>query len=701
MANRNEIIEVRSKVLEPALSCSYFLTMANIKSLLEQDNRLNKVSSNAKKYSVSPENLDTAYVVLNTWLLMVNQYSRHGAASILARMRVEGFRSEISKASDSADEYVRDVQITDSCYRQIVLDVSRYRQSSGDSEMDIESVVLTLLRFPKRLSLAHVDLLDREALEKFYRVEQSIGSHFRSATPYHTPWWLIGLLREKLGQLPWKKFLRKAKAYSPWDGLLSTGVAVDAKSHIEKIVKRAAIHPELTQVPMTGLPHCSHEFDNLFEHDEDMPVDPMAVPKTYKSSRIIAPEWVDRQSEAKYLSRAMEAVLPDTIRLHDQTFNQSFCSRIEYATIDQSNASDHVTKWLVSEIFPTEVARIILRVVPTHFTHHYAKKDVKQALYSFAPAGNALTFIVESLVFWSIQEVACDIVAHMIGQDDGSKLPVICYSKKRPIYTAVYGDDGIVPTACAETVMDIFCMLGFEPNMKKSFFSATCGYRESCGAEYLHGHFLDPLYFPRKPLYLSSPRWKVDGFTGEVNDSCVALSQLQHRMYHSFIDAAIFIVQFLNKRAPWLSTSKPESNSSTPWDYVTFPRYSYPPYALPESDKPYSPGEWVDIGNLRYHIHHMASDGRTAFVDTITLRDLEFSMGRELCQRPSMKTKEVNSSTVKNRSARSIVEDYEYAKFLKYGPCYSDDDLLRLLGITKPYSIMVVDDSLVWEWTEI
>jgi len=104
-------------------------------------------------------------------------------------------------------------------------------------------------------------------------------------------------------------------------------------------------------------------------------------------------------------------------------------------------------------------------------------------LHKFAPMGSALCFPVECLVFAAIVEASIKEVG---GRPHESQY-------------RVYGDDIIVESEYAETVVSRLIQNGFIPNKDKSYTytKSSLIYRESCGGEYLNGDDVTPIRLSR------------------------------------------------------------------------------------------------------------------------------------------------------------------------------------------------------------
>jgi hypothetical protein len=279
----------------------------------------------------------------------------------------------------------------------------------------------------------------------------------------------------------------------------------------------------------------------------------ITVPKDYKGPRIIAPEKFEYQYKMKAVAAEFERLIKrngyaDAIPLHNQEVNQER-ARIGsysgyYATLDLSHASDSVTKELVASLFPDDVVRDIITLMPSHV---WVNGEL-HPLRMFGTMGSALTFIVESIVFYAIGQVAV-IWSELFHQDDvshpGAGIPVMA-SKGKPNKSAntAYGDDMVVPWYAAETAVDILETLGFVVNHDKSFYEEfksddwaydvygmtdhAC-FRESCGVEYYDGELLSSIYWPRRDMSQDTTFW--DGFNEVYESRDSAWLHFANRLY--------------------------------------------------------------------------------------------------------------------------------------------------------------------------
>lgn len=154
----------------------------------------------------------------------------------------------------------------------------------------------------------------------------------------------------------------------------------------------------------------------------------------------------------------------------------------EKDTIDFSSASDCVAIELLRWLIPSHwYLRLALVRTPSMNIGGKVHK-----LEMMSTMGNATTFPIETLVFWSIAVSAAMTVDKPKSR---SLLPVWKYFKT----CSVFGDDCITPRASTDLFMRSAEAVGFLINKEKSFFDG--GYfRESCGGDYYRGYDVRPVY---------------------------------------------------------------------------------------------------------------------------------------------------------------------------------------------------------------
>ena len=291
------------------------------------------------------------------------------------------------------------------------------------------------------------------------RVSELVPRHGPGATAEHI---------SGNGKYAWLKWHDRLEPYFP---LIGTAYPMGISDHLEELEK-------LTIVPET----------------DELPVRVISVPKTLKSPRIIAIE----PSCMQYTQQGIRSLLYETIESHwmtaghvnfrDQSVNQSLAisssNTGRLATIDLSDASDRVPHDLAMEMFRSnpdlqgaiDACRSTRAKLPDG--------TVIGPLRKFASMGSALCFPIEAMYFYTICVVALL---------ESNCLPVTSenvFNVSRDVY--VYGDDILVPTTNAVTVLDYLQKYNCKVNVNKTFCSGN--FRESCGIDAYRGYEVTPTY---------------------------------------------------------------------------------------------------------------------------------------------------------------------------------------------------------------
>lgn len=149
------------------------------------------------------------------------------------------------------------------------------------------------------------------------------------------------------------------------------------------------------------------------------------------------------------------------------------------ATLDLSNASDTISRELVRVLLPPEwfamldAVRSPYGLLPDGTALAYAK---------MSSMGNGYTFALESLVFMAMIRA----IVHECGHPSDLA------------NCRVFGDDLIYPSYLTRIVKSYVRRLGFMVNDSKSFTAGP--FRESCGADYVNGHYCRPVFIPETGL---------------------------------------------------------------------------------------------------------------------------------------------------------------------------------------------------------
>jgi hypothetical protein len=259
----------------------------------------------------------------------------------------------------------------------------------------------------------------------------------------------------------------------------------------------------------------------------------IAVPKDSRGPRLICVH----PAEAIWLQQGLRRELERTITLHrsspgpwprgriwfdDQSVNGRIALKSSltrrYATLDMKEASDRISDVLLQVLFGRKYkyfgcCRAQEFIIPS--SGGFA--NIRGMMNSYAPMGNATTFPVQSLVFWSI------CVASM--QYHGFHQPGAVF---------VFGDDIIIPTECAQIVINDLESFGLLVNRSKSFWQG--GFRESCGVDAFNGVDVTPV------------RWKTT-LDAEHLSGMQSLSDLAMRLrLAGYEEAALTAYAILRQR---------------------------------------------------------------------------------------------------------------------------------------------------------
>lgn len=253
-------------------------------------------------------------------------------------------------------------------------------------------------------------------------------------------------------------------------GAVSTGEKGAEKRHFTHMYRQLLSHGGVDLLHLNEN-HWRHEphLLELFEHPTTRVV---CVPKDLYKKRVISCEPLTlqflQQGVARYLMAKLEANRYAQIRFTDQSWNRTLTNlHLSMATLDMSNASDTVSRRIVSQLFPADWKRLLFSL-RSHFA--VTPDGVHHPLRCFAPMGSALCFPVEAIVFYT---VVCSAL-HRAGAS--------LHTRQQ---TVVYGDDIIVARPYARYVMRYLCECGFYPNFDKCCIDTP--FRESCGEERWNG----------------------------------------------------------------------------------------------------------------------------------------------------------------------------------------------------------------------
>ncbi|DAD50873.1 TPA_asm: RNA-directed RNA polymerase [ssRNA phage SRR5467090_5] len=201
------------------------------------------------------------------------------------------------------------------------------------------------------------------------------------------------------------------------------------------------------------------------------------VPKTVFESRVIIKEpplnkYVQTAYGDEIRDRLKERVGIDIRRaapLHSELARKASITG-DLATLDLTSASDLNAYKLIQSLYPLDWYVALSNCRTSHVI--VAGRDLE--LQKFSGMGNGFTFPLQTLTYWALVSACAEEVG--------------CLSNE--VY--VFGDDIICPVECVHLVRQLFHAIGLKLNPSKSFWSGS--FRESCGADWLFGKNVRPIY---------------------------------------------------------------------------------------------------------------------------------------------------------------------------------------------------------------
>lgn len=200
------------------------------------------------------------------------------------------------------------------------------------------------------------------------------------------------------------------------------------------------------------------------------------VPKSAKTDRPICIEpllnGLCQKGIGTYLKKRLAF---RGVNLLDQGVNQRLAAnalKLNLATVDLSSASDLISFGLVFQLLPIEWVELLDSVR----SHRYFSGGAWREFHKFSSMGNAFTFELETLIFWSICHGVCEHLGIRLEQN---------------VNFSVYGDDIILPSEAMSLLTEALTEAGFLINSEKSFWGEH-PFRESCGKDFYLGCDITP-----------------------------------------------------------------------------------------------------------------------------------------------------------------------------------------------------------------
>lgn len=227
------------------------------------------------------------------------------------------------------------------------------------------------------------------------------------------------------------------------------------------------------------------------------------VPKTNEIERVIAKEPTGnmflQQGLGRLIAQRLRPFGVDLEHQQDLHWNLAYQASItgDLGTIDFSSASDTVgvslTKWLLPVSWWTAIDAVRCREIQI-------SNDFWMIPSCFASMGNATTFPIETLFFFSLGKA----VVSWQGDKSRSLLPDFGNDN-----VSAFGDDVILPSDACDLYMTVAQKLGFIVNVDKSHTKRESKFRESCGGDFFSGRNVRPhsIEAPRSLTALEYVSW--------------------------------------------------------------------------------------------------------------------------------------------------------------------------------------------------
>lgn len=642
----------------PALTKKFGTALLNSLSIVSVEDATAIAKRDAAKVATDPAkyvalNAPTYYIAINTWLFQVDDVTQRGRFDLLEAIEKKGLLEVIAECDAAASSIIADY-----CGRNVHQYPGYITYLLGGARNDKEA--LQLLRYLKRFSPDGADRILKESIDKVFAINDhcrsvncsgyephvTIKSNHVSYTP--SRYW-IDRVRSRLGDM-------LAGYCVDWTrGFFSTGVAADSGRPLAaKLNAYALWSPALFQDPSYPLATAVSLRTNpsTGSSKAGWTAKMVAVPKSYKTARVIAEEHAYRQFNMQAIRLEIERCLErngykDYLDLHSQIRNQDYANLGSrngcYATIDLSSASDSIARSLAYEVLPSALVRDVDRFLPRYMS------DGKRTriMHMFCTSGSAVTFPVESVIFLALAMEVRDVVAAVTGE---FYLP-----------PCVFGDDIVVDTMLFDTMTDVLQTLGFTVNESKSFGPGTA-YRESCGDEYICGFDLKSAYWPRATF-----KWSKAGVVTAIAQLC----SMQHKLYTTY-RCKVFLTAVVRALEPRMTSHAVGTECVDLWEDIPVYLQAIAPAKIDEE-------------HPRDHFRALEAARRE--------RHLTLKVGSSGADNVLFESSGLDAQT--------LVEMWQFVTFLRNGPHY-DDELLRLLGVsTKPtsYKKLMLDDEQYWGYT--
>lgn len=332
------------------------------------------------------------------------------------------------------------------------------------------SSYLLFCRFLRKLDIGQTRDSEKQTLIQFHSRQENVGVY--DSVPSKLSDYASRILLDLLGECP----------DDVWDhAVFGPGATAEGNFGLDKA--SIFLPPAFKALdPMTRMTH------------EEYSAPPFTrvgcVPKDWRGSRVIGmePAWaMAAQLSAK---RLLEDRLHHVVPFYDQGKQRKLLThaRVPIATVDLSNASDHVSVALARELLPSSWFRHLASIR----TERHTSSLMSARTESFALMGNGFCFPILSSICFSLT-----MASHCIAMKSSCPRGLAAIKSYATSYSIqCFGDDIIAPSATFNELVADLTRAGLHVNWNKSF---TSGFRETCGA-----YMFDEDSRPFECLYLRS-----------------------------------------------------------------------------------------------------------------------------------------------------------------------------------------------------
>lgn len=511
-------------------------------------------------------NVFATEVLLNTWLPQIVDYNPVLAPIFWDYVKLKGLKETIQACSTLADEFIRIAdqgwlwgknaefaiqtlavfgEYTDVLMHSIMYD---YDNNCITRTREGFKHCLQILRYAKRFTWPDNDQLKRESIRKFIDLNHAHGARdLKCRTSFYYEF--SKRIQEKMDSI-FKGFT----LHDMRESCFTSGASADSAPVLAGKLLAMSKHEGAYRgwIPWS-------KFNVPYTHRCEV----VAVPKNYKTARIIAKEQAGNTFHAKAVQNAMRRCFKRNkvaIYYDDQEINREGARlgalRGKLATIDHSAASDSIPYSLAFAVTPVKVRQAIINCRSNYM--HVFKNAHSWKLYPvfiWLTSGHPCTWDYESAFFLSAADSVRDIYIELTGDRDVEK-------------SRVFGDDLEIDTKIFELYSDIMEYMDFTVNREKSFKG---DYRESCGVEYLLELETSTQYFPRKPLTFvsgTSNRDKRRLAKFENCESFASIISLQHNLYTICPDACRYLELLILDHIPDMTYHVPGTDCADLWGHA-------------------------------------------------------------------------------------------------------------------------------------